>query len=164
MAKNKNNNKLTREEKEHIDNQVVLATSIGLISAIFLLYLYRYMNSSYITQTYIFTEILIYICAAGVLAGTVLYYIKRDKKFIKPVPYLAGIGAALSIIRFHAKFAIALRAIKVAQLWGWFCGLFGKHPTTVMTAYIFVYFCIFVYLVATYIYFGRMLKHGKRKK
>ncbi len=156
--------KLSREEKEHIDNQVVLATAIGLVGSIFLLYLYRYMNSSYITQTYLFTEIIIYLCVAGVLAGAILYYVKKDKKFIRPVPYLAGVVASLSIVRFHAKIALALRAIKVASLWRWFTNLFGKQPSQVLTAYIFVYLGIVVYLVLTYIHFGKMLKKGKQKK
>ena len=80
MAKEKtkvhnNSNKLTKEEREHIDNMVVLTTAIGLVSAIALLYIYRWLNSSYILGTRLFVSILIWLCDAALIAGVVLYFV-----------------------------------------------------------------------------------------
>ena len=153
--------KLTKADREHIDNQVVLATAIGLISAIFLLYLYRWLNSSLVMGTRIFLSILIWAADAVIVAALVMIIWKKEKKYLKVIPYFAGGAFLLSVVRYSGAYKKVLDALHISDLWAWFTNAIGKHPTQLQTALIFVYICLAAYLIATYIYYGRKLHNAK---
>lgn len=166
MAKEKtkvhnNSNKLTKEEREHIDNMVVLTTAIGLVSAIALLYIYRWLNSSYILGTRLFVSILIWLCDAALIAGVVLYIVKKDRKLLRWIPYFAGGAFLLAVIRYFDKFKLVMDALRISVLFQKCMDAIGKHPTNIQVAFIFVYICIAAYMIATYIYYGRKVKKSK---
>ena len=162
MAKNNaKHKKITKAEREHIDNQVVLATAIGLISAIFFLYAYRWLNSSAVMGTRTVLSILMWLADAGIVAALVMIFWKKEKKYIKVIPYLAGGAFLISVVRYSGAYKIVLDKLHISDLWAWFTNAIGKNPTQTQTALMFVYFCIAIYLIATYIYYGVKIHKSK---
>ena len=144
-----NTSKMTKEEREHIDNMVVLATAIGLVGAIALLYLYRWLNTSYARGTRLFIDVLTWICDAGILASVILFFVKdKDRKYLKALPYLVGIAVLLAFLAHYSVFANVLH---IAAL----------NNINVVVA--IIYSIIFIYLAATYIYFGVKVKKASSK-
>ncbi len=167
MAKKKNiqtakPKKLTAEERLHYENLSVLATAVALISGIFLLYLYRYLNSSYILATQTFVSILIWICDAVILASLGMYFWKKNKKYLTLLAYFAAGGTLLTIIRYSYVIKNFFDMIYVSKLWNGLLNLLHiQAPSSQATAFIFVLICLAVYLIATYIYCGLKLRKNK---
>ena len=162
MAKEKaKQKKLTKAEREHIDNQVVLATAIALVSAVFLLYVYRWLNSSAVMGTRTVLSVLIWAADAVIVAALVMIFWKKEKKYIKVIPYFAGGAFLLSVVRYSGNNKVLLDTLHISDLWLWFTNAIGKHPTQIQTALIFVYLCLAAHLIATYIYYGRKLHNEK---
>ena len=145
--------KLIKEEKEHIDNMVVLATAIGLVGAIVLLYLYQYLNSSYALASRRFVDVLTWLCYAGVLACVILYFVKNKKKnYLKAIPYFVGISLVLMFLAHYSFFAQKFHIERLNNL---------------KTVVILIYIIIALYLIATYVFFGiksyQLSKKAKQK-
>ena len=153
--------KMTKAERDHIDNQIVLATAIGLVSAIFLLYVYRWLNSALANETMAFLSILIWIADAVIIAALILWRCKKDKKFLKIIPYFAGGAFLLSVVRYSGIYKKVLDALHISDLWHWFTNLINRHPTQIQTALLFVYICLAAYMIATYIHFCKKIRKAK---
>ena len=151
--------KLSKEEREHIDNQTVLATAIGLISAVVLAYLWRWFNSSAAAGTMLFTKILMWLCDAGILASLIVYFVKKNPKAIRFVPYFAGGAFLLSTIVYSGAYRKLLDWLHINDL---LAKMGVATENTMKLAFIFVYICIAIYLIATYIYLGCKVKRGKQ--
>lgn len=149
--------KLSKADRDHIDNQVVLATAIGLISAMFLLYVYRWLNSALAEGTFTALSILIWIADAVIVAALILLFWKKDRKYLKIIPYFAGGAFLLSVIRYSGTYKKVLDTLHISDLWKWLMNSINRHPSQIQTAFIFVYICLAAYMIATYIYFGRKI-------
>jgi len=164
MAKKKNTQpvkkqKLTDEQRLHYENLTVLATAIVLVSLIFMLYLYRYYNSTMIVGTQLFLSVLIWISDAVILFCLGMYFWKKNFKFIKLMVYFVAGGALLAVLRYFFAIKNFFDMTGISGLWGGLWGLFGTvAPAAITTAFWFVGICLFGYLVATYIYCGLKLK------
>lgn len=154
--------KLTAEERLHYENLTVIATAISLVSAIFLLYVYRYLNSSYVLATQTFLNILIWVCDAVILGLVGMYFWKKDKKFLTLLVYFVAGGLLLTIIRYFYVIKNFFDLIYVSKIWNAVL-TFLHFPrfTAQGTAFAFVYLCLAAYLIATYIYCGLKLKKNK---
>ena len=166
MAKKKNiqtskPKKLTAEERLHYENLSVLATAIALISGVVLLYLYRYLTSTYILQTQTFISVLIWICDAVILGCVGMYFWKKDKKFLNLMIYFVAGGTLLTIIRYFHVIKNFFDIIYVSKLWNGLMTLLHIQLSPIATAFWFVYICLAVYLIATYIYCGIKLRKVK---
>lgn len=133
-------NKLTREQREAIDNKIVLATAISLISAIFLMFLYRWMTSAQAAGTIVFAKVLMWIGVAGVVGYLVLYYLKKDKKYLFITPYFAAGSFLLAFIIYNFTYRLGLPFTGSAYNFG------------------FAYCCLAIYLIASYVYYGLKLR------
>lgn len=139
---NKKKNKLTREQKEAIDNKIVLATAIALISAMALLFIYRWLNV-YPVGTRRFVLVLAYLGTAGVLFSVGMYFWKKERKYLFLIPYFAVGSFFCLMITNNIFYSIArLAGITIAT----------KHN------FIMIYVCLAVYLIASYIYYGLKLR------
>lgn len=167
MAKNKNiqhskPKKLTAEERLHYENLTVLATAIVLISAVVLLYLYRYLNSIYIVETYKVLSVAIWIFDAVILGSLVMFFVKKNKKWLNFMAYFVAGGTLLTIIRYFYVIRNFFIKIHVADVWNKLITfLHLPKLTPVGFAFAFVYVCLGAYLIATYIYCGIKLKKHK---
>ncbi len=141
MAKTKR--KLTREQREAIDNKIVLATAIALISAIALLFIYRWLHSAYAAGTRTFVVILMWVGTAGVAASLAMYFWKKEKKYLFLIPYFAA-GSFFCLLITRNIFYSILQP-------------FGIYTGTKFN-FIFIYSCLVVYLIVSYIYYGLKLR------
>ena len=80
MKNQKVRTKLSKEAREKIDNKIVLATAIALVSAMVLLFLYNWLVSVYAVQTRTVVIVLQWLGVAGVAAFLALYFIKKENK------------------------------------------------------------------------------------
>ncbi len=156
MKNQKVRTKLSKEAREKIDNKIVLATAIALISGMVLLFLYNWLVSVYAMQTRTLVIVLQWLGIAGVAAFLALYFIKKDKKYLFVLPYFAA-GA------------IFMREILTGAITRLIFGVLSKLPFLGITAaattkrnFAFVYVCLAIYLVASYIYYGVKLKKGNK--
>ncbi|MBR5218574.1 MAG: hypothetical protein IKV89_02470 [Clostridia bacterium] len=133
--------KISKELKEQIDNKVVLATSIALVGAMFLLFLQNWSKSIYAAGTMMFIRIAMWVCVACVAAGVVVYFITKKKGYLFTIPYFAVAAWMFSFIHY---------------------GLFGLVTLTTDTRFIVLYLCLAVYLIASYVYYGIKL-YGCKK-
>ncbi len=140
--------KLSREAREKIDNKVVLATAIALVSAMVLLFLMNWSQSTYALQTIRIIETLQWVGVAGIVVFLVLAFVK-DKKYLYCLPYCAvGSLFMVEILRGTVtKFSINLLA-KIP-----FLKIVGGLPTT-SQRFSTVFVCLAIYLVVSYIYYG----------
>ncbi len=157
MKQQKPKTKLSKEAREKIDNKIVLATAIALVSAMMMLFLYNWFVSIYASQTRIFILILQWLGVAGVAAFLALYFIKKDKKYLFVLPYCA-VGA------------LFMREILHGTITGLITGILAKIPflhiggyATTSARFNLIYICLAVYLIASYIYYGIKLKKGTVK-
>ncbi len=141
--------KLSREAREKIDNKVVLATAIALVSAMVLLFLMNWSQSAYAVQTITIIEVLQWVFVAGILAFLVLYFVKKEKKFLFGIPYCAaGTIFMMEILKgtvstFFLRILSKIPFLKIA----------GGYATTAQRfSTLFIWLAI--YLVASYIYYG----------
>ena len=81
--------KLAKEMRSQIENKIVLCTSIALVSAMLLLFLYNWFVSIYTLQVGRLITGLQWVGVLGVLVFLVLYFMKKDKKFLLILPYFA---------------------------------------------------------------------------
>lgn len=153
--------KLSAEERLHYENLSVMATAIALVSGIFLLYLYRYLNSSYILATQTFVSVLIWICDAVILGCVGMYFWKKDKKYLNILVYFVAGGLLLTIIRYYYVIKNFFDMIYVSKLWNGFMTLIHVQISPIATAFSFVFVCLAAYLIATYIYCGIKLRKVK---
>mgnify|MGYP001055297116 CR=1 FL=1 len=145
MKKNTKKVKLTKEQKERLDNKIVLATAIALVSVMVLLFLYNWSKSKYSAQTMTLIQILMWASVAGVAAMVVLFFIKKDKRFLFWTPYFAVAAVLLEEI----VFGHILRTFNL--------------PSTTKVRFNVAYFTLAIYLIATYIYYGIILHRGRKK-
>jgi hypothetical protein len=138
MAEVNKKKKLTKEQREALDNKIVLATSVALISTIFLMYLYRW-QLAYPIGTRNVILVLMWIGVAGVAVTVGLYWFKKDKSFLNITPYFAGMAFAFSLIAYN------------------FLHHLGINTGTKIN-YSIIYTLLAIYLVASYIYYGIKLK------
>lgn len=148
--------KMLQEEREKLDNKVVLSTAIALVSAMVMVFLYNWFRSAYALQTKGFIEILMWVGVLGVAAFLVLFLLKKERKFLFVIPYFA-VGA------------VFMREVLVGTLTTWVVTLASKIPflhiagnATTAQRFNFVYICLAVYLVASYIYYGVKIKKLKK--
>lgn len=144
--------KALQAEREKLDNKVVLATAIALTSAMIMVFLYNWFKSIYALQTKTLIEILMWVGIVGVAVFLILYFVKKERKFLFVIPYFA-VGA------------VFMREILVGTMTGWVIALASKIPflhiagnATTLQRFNFVYICLAVYLVASYIYYGIKIK------
>ncbi len=153
-------NKLSREERERIDNKIVLATAVALVSAMILLFLNNWIVSVYAVQTRKLVVFLQWLGVAGVLAFLVLYFVKKDKKFLFVIPYFAVGSIFMQEISGTATFTrwiyLLVCKLKNVQLNPQFVEVTTKFRFNV------IFICLAVYLVASYIYYGIKLKKGSK--
>ena len=145
--------KLSREAREKIDNKVVLATAIALVSAMVLLFLMNWSQSAYAVQTITIIEVLRWVFVLGIVAFLVLYFVKKEKKFLFGIPYCA---AGTIFMMEILKGTISTFALKILSKIP-FLKLAGGYATTAQrfsTLFIF----LAIYLVASYIYYGVQMK------
>jgi len=133
--------KISKELKEQIDNKVVLATSIALVGAMFLLFLQNWSKSIYASPTMVLIKILMWACVACVAAAIVVYFITKKKGYLFTIPYFAVAAWMFSFIHY---------------------GLFGLVSLTTDTRFIACYIILAVYLIASYVYYAIKL-HGYKK-
>ncbi|MDD6308258.1 MAG: hypothetical protein PUB07_02740 [Clostridia bacterium] len=145
-----------QEERERLDNKVVLATAIALVSAMLMLFIYNWFVSAYAAQTKVLIQVLMWIGVAGVAAFLVLGFVKKDKKYFVVLAYCA-VGAFL------------LREVLKGTVTTWILLLASKIPFLNTVAYAttkarfnFVYIALAIYLVASYIYYGVKMKKLKK--
>ncbi len=156
MKQQKPKNKLSKEERERIDNKVVLATAIALVSAMVLLFLGNWLNSVYASQTRVFVKILQWAGVVGVAAMVALYFWKKDKKYLFVIPYFAVGALFMQEISGTATFTKW-----IYQLYCLIRGIdLGEGVVSVTSQFRFnvLYILLAVYLVASYIYYGLKLK------
>jgi len=142
--------KMSKEEREHIDNQVVLATAIALVSALFLLYLNNYLNSAYASATRTFIKVLFWMFDAAVAVFVGLYIWKKDKKFLRILAYCVGGALMMSIILYLPGLLYTTGISTMLHIFD-----------TTKLAFILIYVCLGIYLVATYIYYGMKIVKAK---
>jgi len=138
MADTKKKKKLTKEQKEALDNQIVLATSVALVSTILLMFLYRW-EMAYPVGTRLSILILMWMAIAGVAITVGGYVLKKDKKLLISTPYFTASAFACSLIAYN------------------FLHYFGLNTGT-KTNYGILYVIIAVYLVVSYVFYGTKLK------
>ncbi|MBE7024644.1 MAG: hypothetical protein E7408_01145 [Ruminococcaceae bacterium] len=141
MKQQKPKTKISKEERERIDNKVVLATAIALVSAMLMLFLYNWFVSIYASQTRTLIQILQWAGVAGVALFVILFFVKKDRKYLFVIPYCA-VGS------------LFMQEILRGTVIGWILKLFGKSYATTAMRFNFIYICLAVYLVASYIYYG----------
>lgn len=158
MAKKKNtpvtsNNKkeYLKAQREHYDNQVVIATAIALVTALFLLYLNNYLNSAYAHTTRNFIKVLFWGFDIAVVVFLAMFIWKKNKSFLKVLAYCVAGALIMSMILYFPGFLFTSGL--AANL--------GVFNTTKLT-FTLIYICIGIYLVASYVYFG--IKIAKLKK
>lgn len=149
MKQNKPKVKISREERERIDNKVVLATAIALVSAMLMLFLYNWFVSIYAAQTRTLIQILQWVGIAGVAAFLVLYFVKKNKKYLFVLPYFA-VGS------------LFMQEILRGTVSGWVAKLMGKGFASTSMRFNFIYICLGVYLIASYIYYGIKLRKSSK--
>lgn len=144
--------KLSKEARERIENKTVLATAIALVSAMMMLFLYNWFVSIYASQTRILILILQWLGVAGVAAFLVLFFVKKEKKYLFVLPYFA-VGA------------LFMREILAGSVTTLILKVLSKIPFLHLSAYAttaarfnLIYICLAVYLIASYIYYGVQLK------
>ncbi len=149
MKQQKPKTKLSKEAREKIDNKIVLATAIALVSAMMMLFLYNWFVSIYARQTRVLIMVLQWLGVAGVAAFLVLYFVKKDKKYLFTLPYFA-VGA------------LFMREILAGTITGLIVKVLGKGYATTAARFNFIYICLAVYLIASYIYYGIKLKKAAK--
>lgn len=149
MKQQKPKTKLSKEERERIDNKIVLATAIALVSAMVMLFLYNWFVSIYASQTRVLIQILQWLGVAGVVACLVLYFVKKEKKYLFVIPYCA-------------VDAIFMQEILRGTIIGLIVKIFGKTYATTAMRFNFIYICLAIYLIASYIYYGLKLKKASK--
>lgn len=160
MKQQKPKNKLSREERERIDNKIVLATAIALVSAMVLLFLGNWLNSVYAAQTRTLVKILQWVGVAAVAALVALYFWKKDRKYLFVIPYCAVGALFMQEISGTATFTKW-----IYQLYCLIRGVdLGEGVVSVANQFRFnvIYILLAVYLVASYIYYGLKLKKGTK--
>lgn len=153
MKQQKTKKAISREMREKIDNKVVLATAIALVAAMVLLFLMNWSQSAYAVQTITIIEVLQWIFVAGIVAFLVLYFVKKEKKFLFGIPYCA---AGTIFMMEILKGTISTFALKILSKIP-FLKMAGGYATTAQrfsTLFIF----LAIYLVASYIYYGVKIK------
>lgn len=148
--------KLSKEARENIENKTVMATAIALISAMAMLFLYNWFVSIYASQTRVLILILQWLGILGVAVFLVLYFVKKEKKFLFLLP-------------FFAAGAIFMREILSGTITGLILSVLSKIPflhlssaATTAARFNLIYICLAIYLIAAYIYYGVKLKKGNR--
>ncbi len=152
MKKGNPEKKISKEIREKIENKTVMATAIALVSAMTMLFLYNWSVSIYAAGTRILILILQWLGVLGVAAFLALYFVKKEKKFLFVLPYFA-VGA------------IFMREILSGTITTLILSLLSKIPFLHLSAHAstaarfnFVYICLAIYLIASYIYYGVKLK------
>ena len=156
MKQEKPKTKLSREAREALDNKIVMATAIALVSAMLLLFLYNWFVSIYAEKIRIVILTLQWLGVAGVAAFLVLYFVKKDKKWLLLTPYFAVA-------------AFFMREILHGTITTFFVGILAKIPflhvggsATTLARFNFLYICLAIYLIAAYIYYGVKIKKGAK--
>lgn len=144
--------KLLKEAREKIENKVVMATAVALVSAMAMLFLYNWFVSIYAAKTRILILILQWLGVLGVAVFLAMYFVKKEKKFLFVLPYFA-VGA------------IFMREILSGTITTLILSLLSKVPFLHFPVYAstaarfnFAYICLAVYLIASYIYYGVKLR------
>ncbi len=157
MKQEKPKTKLSREAREALDNKIVTATAIALVSAMLLLFLYNWFVSIYAEQTRILILAIGWLGVLGVAAMLVLFFVKKDKKWLFFIPYFAVA-------------AFFMREILHGTITAFLAGLLSKIPflpiggeATTLARFNFLYVCLAIYLIAAYIYYGLKIKKGNVK-
>ncbi len=146
---------LAKEMRAQIENKIVFHTSVALISAMLLLFLYNWFVSIYAAQVGTFISVLGWLAVAGVAAFLGLYFWKKDKFFLKFLPYCAAI-------------AIFMREILAGTVTRLFRTILSKIPflhiapdASTASRFTLIYIVLAIYLVAVYIYYGIQAKKLK---
>ena len=131
--------KVVKEQKEHIDNMVVLTFAVALLGAFALMYL-KTFHINFPVKTIKFLDVFSIILGIGVVACAVLYLAyKKNKNFLLAIPYLAGTAL---VMEFLAHYSFVLNKLHLTRF------------NNTNSAYILVYIALAVYLVVSLIYFG----------
>lgn len=160
--------KLSKEEREKIDNKIVLATAIALISAMVFLYLQNWFASVYAATTGKIITALKWIGVAGIAAFIALVFIKKDKKYLFCIPYCAVGSLFMNEI---------LKAPITKLIYGLFDDLILKSNITFLvksfnsffayyltkSRFNFIFLCLAIYLIASYIYYGVKIAKGNKE-
>ncbi len=151
---NRENKKMIHEERERLDNKIVLATAIALVGAMVMVFLYNWFVSIYARQTKVLIDILMWLGIAGVAAFLVLFFVKKECKFLFVMPYFA-VGA-LFMREIMAGTVTTLLVQILSKIP--FLKMGGYTAATTAQRFNFIYICLAVYLVASYIYYGIKIK------
>ncbi len=157
MKQQKTKKKLSKEAREKIDNKIVLATAIALVSCMVLLFLMNWSQSAYALQTIRLIGALRWVGVAGIVVFLVLYFVKKDKKFLFCLPYCAaGSLFMMEILKgtvstFFVRLLAKIPFLKMA----------GGYATTAQR-FSTLFICLAIYLVASYIYYGIQIKKATK--
>lgn len=151
---NKENKRILHEERERLDNKVVLSTAIALIGVMVMVFLYNWFVSIYARQTKVLIDVLMWLGIAGVAVFLVLFFVKKDRKYLFVTPYFA-VGTlfmreilAGTVTTFLVKLLAKIPFLKIS----------GYAGATTAQRFNLIYICIAIYLVASYIYYGIKIK------
>lgn len=159
--------KLSKEEREKIDNKIVLATAIALISAMVFLYLQNWFASVYASTTGKIITVLKWAGVAGVAALITLFFVKKNKKFLFAIPYCVAdflfmneILAAPITKLIYNLFDGLITKINVSFITKSFNSFFAYYLTK--SRFNFIFLCLAIYLVVSYIYYGVKIAKGNK--
>lgn len=147
--------KIARELREKIDNKVVIVTAVALVSAMVLLFLMNWSSSAYVEKTIALIQNLRWVFLALMALFLVLFFVKKEKKYLVCLPYCAAgtlfmmeiLGGKVST--FFIKLLSKVPFIKI-QLAGLMAGTKQRFS--------FLFILLAIYLIASYIYYGIQLK------
>ena len=146
---------LAKEMRAKIENKIVFHTSVALISAMLLLFLYNWFVSIYAPQVATLITVLGWVGVAGVAVFLVLYFVKKEKMFLQFLPYCAAV-------------AIFMREIMAGTVTRGILFVLSKIPflnvapdATTAARFTLLYIVLAIYLVAAYIYYGIQTKKLK---
>ena len=144
--------KLAKEMRSQIENKIVLCTSIALVSAMLLLFLYNWFVSIYTLQVGRLITGLQWVGVLGVLVFLVLYFMKKDKKFLLILPYFAIGSIFMREIMAGTLTRLVLTVLSAIPF------LNVQPEATTAARFTLLYIFLAVYLVASYVYYGLKMK------
>ncbi len=144
-----------KELRGQIENKIVLCTSIALISAMLLLFLYNWFVSIYSVQVGTLISVLGWLGVVGVAAFLVLYFVKKDKKYLQLLPYFAALAIFMREIMAGTITRLILLALSKIPF------LNVVPDATTAARFTLIYIVLAIYLVAGYIYYGVQMKKVK---
>lgn len=139
--------KLTREQREAIDNKLVIATAIFLVGGIALMFINRWMLSTYYLGTRIVVLTLMWVGVAAVPVFLGLYWRTKNSGHLCLSIWGAALAAASALIIYNPLNIIAYKFQP-----------FGITGVNSHVSYFIVGAALFAYLIISYIHYGRQLK------